>query len=961
MNFQSDQSLCDCGSGLPGDECCANQGCKIIYFSVGKKNHYYIDFTNAVLELLEYARRNFHHWEPLARSRFLSLSHTDSLDAQFNYLFVRWYAINFRFHNQGLPIIDLYMEDKQIDFDERLRPVFNALRSTFPSIYQVVWIKHNTICIEDIFCGDRYLIERQFGEFVRNSVETGDLLLARIAQYGNVDILLNKPIVIDGQHKSYLQEEVNSFLHFKSLEGDARILLRQNGEVIVGLVIDLFNGVKKSGPKVRSLRLNKGDTRKAVKAISGSRDFSLLERDDDRLKLSWDNEQGCFNRLYIFAEGIVAISEDLGELEKFINKIETTLGRDNQGLEWHEGYNGRTETEIEDILVEIVHDKYIEEWINTPQLGLDNLTPLQANKDLKGKILLLNLLERWELMEMRAHAKGEYYLPTAVIRKKLSLDQNKLVQEYLKPDILSARVAALRAHQKASPFIIDYIWVKDEYKKVAEAAFDLYAASSESADKLAWMLFMWNEFVHIYQPRVSTIYGWMAALEFTFLECRGTPAVCKAMADKYRVSSWTLSRNAQLMVRHFKKYPLLFNKKIASYPQWEDIKTAEMISAYEEVLHQLQLYAYNMKTRGLINEGHSRNDFFTAVNSDAKYFDENISHIYERFFKEYFYLDAVNNDLQTIANLFWDSQACRFPNHIKTAVLNIMMSYIGAYTVIPVGTNQLIFRDIFTGQQLEGYGRFSNNCHQDIVDNMIVITRMLPVHEMLWVDEPMFIVMPDLALPFKRNLDMLMERVENKDHSDLHYLKQRGEKLLKSYVMALDEAEQEALYMMKQPLQMYWQCAEISDRFKIASLLQRNRRFRPIQQGTDGYSFLWDQMLSGNNQWGYVLIRDDIMLVSVPPGKEWEKLFRDIRRTLKTGDIIISFSRLEANLFLLDELQGNFINDLSNYFRSEPGQLKKMLTPDFLGNDEEEWKQGIYMLKLGRILSEHLNTADYRL
>lgn len=170
--------------------------------------------------------------------------------------------------------------------------------------------------------------------------------------------------------------------------------------------------------------------------------------------------------------------------------------------------------------------------------------------------------------------------------------------------------------------------------------------------------------------------------------------------------------------------------------------------------------------------------------------------------------------------------------------------------------------------------------------------------------------------------------------------------------------EQNTLRMINQPLKIDWQTARVSNPRLCQEILKQNRRFRLLYEDDKRASFLW---LSYNHQsqyqWGYVIIeieKEQIMITTIP-GKDLEKFIRDIRRTLKSADIVVAFRLADHGLLTLKELEYQMIADLAQFFNTNPDLSLVLLRQDELGDADLEWAQGIFILKLGTLLMEYLD------
>jgi hypothetical protein len=202
---------------------------------------------------------------------------------------------------------------------------------------------------------------------------------------------------------------------------------------------------------------------------------------------------------------------------------------------------------------------------------------------------------------------------------------------------------------------------------------------------------------------------------------------------------------------------------------------------------------------------------------------------------------------------------------------------------------------------------------------------------------------------------MMTEELAGYDVSDTLYLKKRGEYLVKAYIRSVDEFEKEALNLVNQPLQSEWQYAYVACNEKTHDLIASNKQFRLLYKDSSRSSFMWDRFCAqGNYQWGYVLVKDSMIIISAPPGKDMNKFTRDIRRAFKCADLVLAFRPAELSLRMLKEMENYMVADLANYFDQNPAQSLILLRQDTFHNEEKEWQQGIFLLKLGSLLMDYL-------
>ncbi len=117
---------------------------------------------------------------------------------------------------------------------------------------------------------------------------------------------------------------------------------------------------------------------------------------------------------------------------------------------------------------------------------------------------------------------------------------------------------------------------------------------------------------------------------------------------------------------------------------------------------------------------------------------------------------------------------------------------------------------------------------------------------------------------------------------------------------------------------------------------------------------MWDRFsVQGNYQWGYLLVKDNAIIISAPPGKDMHKFTKDIRRAFKCADLVLAFRPAELSRKVLKELEVYMVADLANYFDQNPAQSLILLRQDTFNNEEKEWQQGIFLLKLGSLLMDY--------
>ncbi|NLJ71889.1 MAG: SEC-C domain-containing protein [Syntrophomonadaceae bacterium] len=947
----SQPSTCKCGSGKLYADCCGyTEECRVILFPWSKKNQYHSLIDMALNDLVNYVKAYFYKYEDAAKIKFLSYANTQEIGNEFNTVFWHWYVLNYRCYEDVSPIIDFYLAEKSEYLEEKYLQVFDSLKNSYLSLYKVKWVKNNTVALQDIWLGHEYIVERSFGSITRLVTEDS-LILARLVIIENATLIAGRSVIIPNDQAFYLLEELETIRLNGQIE-DRQFFIKEYGEALSSLVIDLINGIKKNRIKAKTLLINKLGQRLLLKQLL-AHNFSVIERNKSWLKLNYLRYLGAFNRVYFLNSSVVIIGESIEHIDEMLSYVDLTKFKGDYS--YVDGFSFNNEDEAEEVLLEITHDKNLDEWLTSSHPELDNLTPLQAVADVKGRVLLDTLLNKLDLLELRAKSRNEYYISTNVIRTRLRLDKNKLNRELFHPNAIAIKVKKHRLNQELSSFVTAYNWHSEEYRQVGVRAFDWLFI--DEPDKLAWMLYMWNEYSSIYHPKVSLPRAVIAALEHIYLELNGEKVKFSVSSKKYGVSSSIISKNTQLFLRHFNEYPLDFNMNIVKYPYWRDFNDYEKIKAYEEVWQHLFLFTYASANNCEQSSNASEESFYAVKNDGQKFWTKEIEKTFNDFYKYYNMLDFQNDNKHTIANLFWENQAKRFPPYLKTAAFNIMMSYVGVYRIYPEGVNRLLFEDYFTGNTYKVYGNFGVEVHENIIPGMLGLTRLLPLGDKLWVNEPMFIVLPDLIELFEKNLQILLEDLHPFDPTDFIYLKKRGEMIIRAHILSMQELEQNAVNLMNQPLQIDWYRAGIINYPLVVSLLKQNRKFNIITENPRMTSFVWTNYnVSQFYQWGYVLVTNEEIIITTPPGKDLDKFIKDIRTALKNEDIVVAFRPLETSFYKLQKIQQRLVQDLAEYFNNNPNLSLALLRQDELPDEELEWQQGIFLLKLGFLLMDYIES-----
>lgn len=942
------------GEGRPGDNISLDGtgAGKILDFSRGKRLYLNNKVESVIFDLLGYGRKYFDNWLESARARFISYSQGIDIDRPFNSLFDAWYVLNYRFHNDVSPVVEFYMVENEDLIDENLFNILENLKHSYLSIYEVIWSRNNTLLLRDIFSETEVMT---FAEFASGGSDTaGLLLLARIITIDYVSLIVGKPLPVSGDYARYLYDEVNSTRIYEG-EVDFRVFLREYSEVPIGLVMDLNHGIQKNRVKYRCLEVAGAERRTLVEKIVRDPRFSLLDRKEKWLKFTWNIGMGRFFRLYLGTDRLTIAAEVKDDLVFAAGELNLMIG-ENGGDDWSEGYKLNWEEDAEDLLIEIMHDKYIEEWLSTPSIDLENRTPLLAMKDIRGRVLLENLLNDLEIMELRATSRGGYALPTTEIRTKLGLDKDRLEREMLEPEAIAVKVNRNRSRQDLSAYVTGYNWVNEECEQVAIYLFDLYYSGAWNKNRLAWLLYIWNEFSTVYRPHITRANAWVAAIEHALPMSEKNASTIQGGPALFDMSTLVVSRNSSLITGHLGRFPLTNELKPAVYPLWTEMDNREKVAIYRDVLQRLQIFNRTIKVSQLDNKEKASREFYEGIDTAGLYWDEQTRDNWQQFFKLYFLLSFKDQNHSTIANYFWENQAKRYPPHLKTAAFNLMMSCIGAYYVEPLVPGILMFEDFFTGRKQEIYGRIARNVHINIIPGTIVITRLLSIGERSWVDNPLYTLSADMHNSFEANLYILMEQLPVIDNSDPDYMKKRGLLILQAYIKTVAELEQNAVKLLKEPLEIEWRIADKLDYKESCRLLTLNNRFQLLY--TDGCrsSYIW--INAGSNSvydWGYVLVEDNRLLLCSPPGKDENKFRKEIRRSFKVADIVVACRELKDSSGVLEDLTAKLVSDLAGYIKLYPQVMPLLFRPDDLPDKEEEWLQGVFLYKLGFIIMRKLD------
>ncbi|HEX3010611.1 MAG TPA: hypothetical protein VHQ70_01075 [Syntrophomonadaceae bacterium] len=937
----------DFGRGRSGDNNIVSG--KILDFSKGKRLYLNSQVESVIFALLGYGVKYFDNLYENARAKFVSFSQGMDIDRSFHSLFEVWYVLNYRFHNDVSPIIEFYMVEYEELIDDTLFDIMENLKHSFLSIYEILWSNNHTLLLRDIFNETEIMTYNEFGSANQTP---GTLMLARVTNIDYLSLVVGQPAYIHSDFKHYLYDEINAARIYEG-EADFRKFLRDYAEVAVGLVMDANHGIKKNRVKYRCKAINENQPRLLVEKMVNNDLFSLLDRNEKWLKFNLNSGTGRFTRLYLGKDRVIVAAEVKDDLTFATGQLD--LITEGDITNWLEGYKLEWQEDAEDLLIEIMHDKYIEEWLATPNIDLENMTPLLAMKDIRGRVLLENLLNDLELMELRAVSRGEYALPTTEIRTKLGLNKDRLDKDMLEPEAIAVKVNWSRTRQDLSTYITGYNWVNQESEQVAIYLFDLYNSGGWDSNRLAWLLYIWNEFSAVYRPRVTKVNIWAAALEHALPVNVGRSGGQSGPPFRFGISTAIISRNSGLITGHLKRFPLNYERKPIAYPSWTGLENREKVAIYKDVIQRLQIFEHTLRNSQFDHKVQATQEFYEGIDITGLYWDEPTGEAWQQFFNFYYLLSSKDQSHCTIANYFWENQAKRYPPSLKTAAYNLMMSCVGTYIIELIAPGTLIFKDFFTGCRYEVYGRIARNVHKSIVPGTVVITRLLVVGDRFWVDNPLYTLSVDMQMSFESNLQILMEQLPATDTSDPDYLKKRGFFILKAYIKTVADLERNAVNLLKKPLEIEWRIADKLDYHDACRLLALNPRFQLLYKDQSRSSYIW--ISAGSVQgydWGYVLLEGSRLLLCSPPGKDESKFRKEIRRSFKVADIVVACRELTGSAGVLEDLSSKLVNDLSGFMSLYPQVMPLLFRPDDLPDKEEEWLQGVFLFKLGSIIKKNL-------
>jgi hypothetical protein len=270
--------------------------------------------------------------------------------------------------------------------------------------------------------------------------------------------------------------------------------LRECAEVTAGLVMDVVQGIKKNRVKSKTLHLESRARKALLYKLNNSQHFDMLERHNHWLKFTWKEGQGIFKRLYVGEKALLVSADESADILYAARLLEEMLAVEQTEFVWQDGIILDDGEQEEDIQTELMVDKNLEDWLKLPHPELADMTPLEAMQDIKGRVLLENLLTDMEMLELIARSRGEYNYPTAVIRRTLGLDKNALSREMSNPQAIAIKVEKLRNRQLLSSYVTAYNWLSSEYAQVAATIYDIYSNGGMDQRRLAWLLYLWCEF-----------------------------------------------------------------------------------------------------------------------------------------------------------------------------------------------------------------------------------------------------------------------------------------------------------------------------------------------------------------------------------------------------------------------------------------------------------------------------------
>lgn len=895
---QEHESLCNCGSGRLYEECCAPDTlASVIYFNGRRRTELRHQLNVALSELSAYAKRYFYGWEAAARQKFFSTFRHPVRDYRWEGIFQHWFVVNYRFHDDVSPLLDFYLAEHEDKLLADYLPIFSALKESFLSVYQVLWIHDETFALRDVFSQKECVMAREQGSY-EGDLEPGSLLLARIANLGNVSLLVGPGVLFPASSRAYLKEELH-FLRVNYGLTSLASFLREHADLLCGLVLDMTCGGLDAGIKTRCFSTLGMERREIIPDLLERAGFSREESEGDWLKFRRFDGRG-FNRVALGKGHCVVAASRLIDLYEIGHVLDKGCQSEHQGLKprWLEGcpFPGG-----EQLVREMDKERILEEWLTRPREDLEGMTPLQASCSRKGRNLLNYLLEKESTVRYSTNLP-EGYQQADLLKQRLGLKQKGFRRNQKTVESL---VRQYRTSQELSPYPRDYVWMDRASKRLALQAFDRYHRSSMEKYKLAWILFLWNEYSFIYRPRVIGYRAWLAALEVVFMELVGSQSSPLRQWKNFGGSLLLQERNSRRLRRHLLRHPLDLEKRIRVYPAWQQMSAAEQITAYRQVLKEVKQFSLQPHPCWQDDKNDTYSQFVYPASGVVNIMEGKVQETLGRYFDEYYCLDHCGANPGSLINLFWEEQASRYPSYLRTACFNMMMSFVGAYRVTRGKNGRMILVDIFTDKQLWIYS--TDELH--LPAGNILLTRLLPAGNRVWAAGPVLSLEGSQEQLLEKYLAELMEDLTGKDDSDFRFLKERGLRLVRAFLMVREEQDRRANALLHRPLRLDWLVTEETDMRVIREVLAADVHYL-MACNPENDSFLLLDQTGGNTLLGYLTAREEgLFLVSLLGDQQ--VFLQAVANLFRSAGVIPSAGPWSGNHSMYRALERILLEDLA--------------------------------------------------
>ena len=895
---QEHKNLCKCGSGLPYEDCCGpDTPASVVYFNSRRRTELRDQLNLALGELSAYAKRYFYGWEPAARQKFFSTFRHPVRDYIWEGIFQHWFVVNYRFHDDVSPLLDFYLAEHEDKLLADYLPVFSALKESFLSVYQVLWIHDETFALRDVFSQKEYIMAREQDSYA-GDLEPGSLLLARVANLAHVPLLVGPWVLFSASSRGYLKEDLQ-FLRANYGLTSLASFLREHADLLCGLVSDMTQGGPDTRIKTRCFSTLRMERREIVPELLARAGFSREENEGEWLKFRRYDGRG-FYRVALGKGHCVVAASRLIDLYEICHVLDQGCKSELQGLRlrWLEGcpFPGG-----EQLVREIEKERVLEEWLTCPREDLEGMTPLQASRSRKGRNLLNYLLEKESTAGRYSTILPAGYQQVDYLKQRLGLNKRTFRRNQ---QAVESLVCQYRTSQELSPYPRDYVWMDQDSQRLALRAFDRYHHNPMEKYKLAWILFLWNEYSFIYRPRVVDCNAWLAALEAVFMELVGSQASPLKQWRTYGGSLLVQKKNSHRLRRHLARYPLDLEKRIKVYPVWQQMGAEEQVKSYRQVMKEIKRFSLLPHPFWNDDKNNAYSQFVYPASGVADTLESKVQETLGRCFEEYYCLDHCGANPGSLINLFWEEQAIRYPSYLRTACFNIMMSFIGAYRVARGKNGQMILADIFTDQQLLPYP----SGELQLLAGDILLTRLLPAGNRVWVTGPVLSLEGNQEPLLHMFLAQLMEDMAGKDDSDFIFLKERGLRLVRAFLMVREEQARQVNSLLYRPLRLNWFVTKTDVRIIRQVLVDNVQYFMACNH--DNNSFLLFDPTGENTPLGYLMAKEDGLFL-VPLWGDQQMFFQAVSNIFIAEGVIFKADPVPGNHASFRALERIMLEDLA--------------------------------------------------